>query len=61
MKVDPLNTIHVGDHYDFDYVAPKKLGIKAYYLDRDGAKPKGGFVVKNLSEFSTQLKKNEFP
>jgi len=61
MKVDPLNTIHVGDHYNFDYVAPKKLGIKAYYLDRNGTKPKGGFVVKNLSEFSTQLKKNEFP
>jgi len=61
MKVDPLNTIHVGDHYEFDYVAPKKLGIKAYYLDRNGAKPKGDFVVKNLNEFSTRLKKDGFP
>ena len=61
MKVDSLNTIHVGDHYEFDYIAPKKLGIKAYYLDRNSAKPKGDFVVKNLNEFSTQLKKDAFP
>jgi 5'-nucleotidase len=57
MNVDPLNVIHIGDHIEFDYVAPKKLGIKAYYLDRNSEEPKGVSTVKNFSDFSAQLKK----
>jgi len=52
----PSNTIHVGDHYEFDYLVPKSLGVEAYYLDRDGEKPKDSFTVKNLWDFATLIK-----
>ncbi|MBE9541881.1 MAG: HAD family hydrolase, partial [Proteobacteria bacterium] len=57
MKTEPSDTIHTGDHYEFDYLVPKSVGIKAYYLDRDGTKPKDSFAVKNLKEFATLIKK----
>jgi len=57
MKTEPSDTIHTGDHYEFDYLVPKSVGIKAYYLDRDGTKPKDSFTVKNLKEFATLIKK----
>lgn len=63
----PSNAIHVGDHYEFDYLVPKSLGMEAYYLDRDGEKRKDGpasvgpgtFTVKNLREFATLIKNQE--
>ena len=56
MATKPSNAIHVGDHYEFDYVVPRKLGIEAYYLDRDGRKPKASFTVKDLREFANLIK-----
>ena len=56
METEPSSTIHIGDHYEFDYLIPKSVGIKAYYLDRDGKKSKDGFTVKNLNEFATLIK-----
>jgi FMN phosphatase YigB (HAD superfamily) len=50
------NAIHTGDHYEFDYIIPKSVGIKAYYLDRDGKKSKDSFTVKNLKEFAALIK-----
>lgn len=32
--IDMGNLIHVGDGKEFDYEIPKKVGIKAYFLDR---------------------------
>ena len=63
MGKSPSNTIHVGDHYEFDYLVPKSIGIEAYYLDRDGKRPKdnqacGGlesFTVKNLRDFAALI------
>jgi len=49
---------HTGDHYEFDYLVPKSVGIKAFYLDRDGTKPKDSFTVKNLKEFAALIKKS---
>ena len=57
MKTEPSDTIHTGDHYEFDYLVPKSVGIKAFYLDRDGTKPKDSFTVKNLKEFAALIKK----
>ena len=48
MGITPSQMIHIGDHYEFDFLIPQKLGMKAYYLDRIGTKPKNGFIVKNL-------------
>jgi putative hydrolase of the HAD superfamily len=56
MGVPPSQMIHVGDHYEFDFLVPQKLGMKAYYLDRNGTKPKDGFTLKNLKGFVQLLK-----
>ena len=56
METEPSDTIHTGDHYEFDYLVPKSVGIKAFYLDRDGTKPKDSFTVKNLKEFAALIK-----
>jgi FMN phosphatase YigB (HAD superfamily) len=56
METEPSNAIHTGDHYEFDYIIPKSVGIKAYYLDRDGKKSKDSFTVKNLKEFAALIK-----
>ncbi|HUU39661.1 MAG TPA: HAD family hydrolase [Desulfatiglandales bacterium] len=52
MGENPSDVIHVGDHYKFDYIVPKELGIKAYYLDRDGKNPKDDSTVKDLRDFA---------
>jgi len=61
METEPSDTIHTGDHYEFDYLVPKSIGIKAFYLDRDGAKLKNSFTVKNLKEFAVLIKKTYNP
>jgi FMN phosphatase YigB (HAD superfamily) len=61
MKTEPSDTIHTGDHYEFDYLVPKSVGIKAFYLDRDGTRPRDNFTVKNLKEFAALIKKTFNP
>ena len=56
MGTKPSNAVHVGDHYEFDYVVPRGLGMEAYYLDRDGRRPKDSFTVKDLREFANLIK-----
>ncbi|UCG64583.1 MAG: HAD family hydrolase [Deltaproteobacteria bacterium] len=56
MGTKPSNAIHVGDHYEFDYLIPKQLGIEAYYLDRDGKKPEDQYAVKDLKHFAIRIK-----
>ena len=54
LKIKPKELIHIGDHYQFDYQIPKRAGIKAFYLDREGEK-KGKHIVKNLKEFKEKI------
>jgi len=56
MEVAPSLMIHVGDHYEFDFLVPQELGMKAYYLDRNETKPKNGFTIKNLKSFVKLVK-----
>jgi FMN phosphatase YigB (HAD superfamily) len=56
METEPSHAIHVGDHYEFDYIVPKSLGMEAYYLDRDGRRPRDSYTVKNLREFADLIK-----
>ena len=58
MGTSPSNAVHVGDHYEFDYVVPKSLGMEAYYLDRDGRRPKDSYTVKDLREFANLIKRH---
>jgi putative hydrolase of the HAD superfamily len=57
MEVHPSQLIHVGDHYEFDFLVPQKLGMKAYFLDRNGTELKDDFTLKNLKGFVQLLKK----
>ncbi|RLG72221.1 MAG: HAD family hydrolase [Methanobacteriota archaeon] len=52
---EPVAMVHVGDHWNFDYVIPRSLGIQAIYLDREkklGGKPG---VIHNLEELRDML------
>jgi len=59
LHITPDQIIHVGDHFEFDYLIPKKLGIRSFYLDRKGEK-KGPNILKDLKEFEKKLKKTSF-
>jgi putative hydrolase of the HAD superfamily len=48
--------VHVGDHWICDFVTPRTIDIKAFYLDRSGQQT-GEFFVKDLKEFSRRLQK----
>ncbi len=36
LEVRPEQVVHVGDNWQFDFVAPSEIGIRAFYLDRKG-------------------------
>ncbi|MHC1610355.1 MAG: HAD family hydrolase [Candidatus Methanospirareceae archaeon] len=55
LDVKPQAVVHTGDHWVFDFINPRKIGITAYYLDRarrmDVKGEKGeGFVIRDLNE-----------
>ena len=54
MGVEPEEVAHVGDSWDFDYIAAREAGIRAFYLDRNG-KMEGQDVVRDLGEFKARL------
>ena len=54
LHITPDQIIHIGDHFEFDYLIPQKLGIRSFYLDREGEK-KGPYIVKDLKEFEKKL------
>ncbi len=56
LKVHPYEVVHIGDHYEFDFLVPRSLGIQAYYLDRSGEK-KGEFILKGIDELEEKLYK----
>ena len=55
LDVKPQAVVHIGDHWVFDFLNPRKIGINAFYLDRSrGAKEAGtksGVKVKKEEEF----------
>jgi HAD superfamily hydrolase (TIGR01549 family) len=57
LGVHPQEIVHVGDHYEFDYLAPRSLGIHAFYLDRSGEK-NGDFVISDLRELERRFDSN---
>jgi len=54
LDINPEEMAHIGDHLEFDFNIPRKLGINAYYLDREKSKH-GDFIVHNLSEFAKKI------
>ncbi|MFH1486055.1 MAG: HAD family hydrolase, partial [Chloroflexota bacterium] len=56
MNVSPDELAHVGDHREFDFIIPRRVGIEAFHLDRTGTAT-GEHVVKDLQEFEARLAK----
>jgi len=54
LGASPQEIVHIGDHYEFDYLVPRRLGIHAFYLDRSGEK-RGRFVINSLRELDGKL------
>ncbi len=48
LKIEKNEIVHVGDHYEFDYLVPKKVGIRAFYVDRNNQR-KGVDVIRDLN------------
>ncbi len=56
--VKPHKAVHIGDHWVFDFVNPREIGMTAYFLDRGrkrGRSVSGNvkneeFVISDLSE-----------
>lgn len=57
LAIKPNELIHIGDHYEFDYLVPRKTGIRAFYLDRNNSdKQKVNLDgVKSLHDFTRHL------
>ncbi len=49
LGVAPEEILHVGDHYEFDYLVPRSIGIQAFFLDRSGQR-QGEFILSDLSQ-----------
>jgi HAD superfamily hydrolase (TIGR01549 family) len=54
LKSEPRSIAHVGDEWYSDFISPRRIGIKSFYLDRTGEK-KGKFVIKDLTELEDCL------
>lgn len=55
----PERTVHVGDHWKFDYQIPRELGIKTFYIERDEdlVLKKDG-VLTDLRELEERIEKD---
>jgi FMN phosphatase YigB (HAD superfamily) len=42
LDIAPVDVLHVGDNWETDYLNPRKVGMNAFYLDRQG-KDTGSF------------------
>lgn len=54
LGIELQELIHIGDHWQFDFVAPQSLGIRAFYLDREGQK-EGPSILHSLMELENRL------
>lgn len=56
MGISFSQLIHVGDNYQADYLAPRQVGIKAFYLDRTNSiLSDKSYTISNLEEFAQKL------
>lgn len=56
LEISPSSLVHVGDNYQADYLTPRKLGVKAFYLKRTNSKSfSSSFTVSDLLEFVYRL------
>ncbi|MFB6214904.1 MAG: HAD family hydrolase, partial [Candidatus Bipolaricaulia bacterium] len=54
----PEGSVHVGDHWKFDYRIPRRLGMRAFYIKRSGdVARKGNGVLGDLRELEGRIGK----
>jgi len=58
LEIESCAMVHVGDEWYSDFISPRSIGIKSFYLDRTGEKS-GNFVVKDLRELQGRVVKNK--
>ena len=49
LNAKPIEVLHIGDHYNYDYESPLQAGLDALFLDRKGTRS-GREVVGDLRE-----------
>jgi len=54
LEARPQEIVHVGDHYEFDYLIPRLLGIQAFYLDRSSREGED-FILSDLRDLEKRL------
>ncbi|NWF94098.1 MAG: HAD family hydrolase [Syntrophaceae bacterium] len=54
LRASPEEIVHVGDHYEFDYIVPRSLGMRAFFLDRRGGR-RGDSVLLDLRDLEARL------
>jgi len=57
LNVKPSHLIHIGDNYELDYLIPKKIGIKAFHLDRTNNISKRKEAIGSLQELTELIEK----
>ena len=50
--------IHIGDDYEFDYKAPKEIGIESYFIDRERNHHKENGILRDLRDLKEILETN---
>ncbi|MEM2110859.1 MAG: HAD family hydrolase [Candidatus Bathyarchaeia archaeon] len=58
LKIEPSKLAHIGDEWIFDFIIPRKVGIKSFFLDRTGER-RGRYIIKDLEEFEGRLSQME--
>jgi putative hydrolase of the HAD superfamily len=54
LGISTREMVHVGDHWEFDYLVPKGMGISALHIDRSWTR-NGDDVIRNLEEVGQKL------
>jgi len=54
LEIDHSAIVHVGNDWHSDFIAPRMVGIRSYFLDRTEERV-GKFVIKNLRELEDRL------
>ena len=54
LRISPREMVHVGDHWEFDYVVPRGLGIRTFHVDRSWNR-RGYDVIRSLEEVEQRL------
>lgn len=54
LEIKPRAIVHVGDDWYSDFISPRKINVKSFFLDRTGEKS-GEYVVKDLRELEERL------